>query len=355
MKNLTAFFIFCVISVLLSANLYSEIIETKPDLVLVDPAPASVLKDEAENSVTIIAFNEKQQITVDKDINVNISVPGVVNNLNDFTPATIKAGRLISSHFIHFDPIDPTASADGSDTVSLRGSATFDNDILGIIFIPKDLDESAEVLGLPDVIYPKGTEILNNFTSNETIAINTNSRSVAVQFSAGTDFDQIRVITKGTPGELLTELNLIDAEVVYKNEDKKDSFVLKGDLLPGKDSDGFSFEDEEVSIQVGEASVKIPIGTFVKDNSGVITLVGGTDNENKPNIINVFKAEGTFNGVIFNIVFNELETGLFSFDIDVKDINLVGIVSPLVTRIRIGNELWGTSVKLEGELNFTPN
>jgi hypothetical protein len=139
-------------------------------------APASVVLGATESNVRIVGFNEKQCITLKKDM--------------DTDHGTIPAGSEVSCHFFHSDPV--TASV-------LAGRARFDSHIIDVISGSGDLDASDPPCRRPGVMYPPaGTEAnrgLEAFQATDNYQIIDAGFGIQMQMDVPSFSDQLRVIT----------------------------------------------------------------------------------------------------------------------------------------------------------------
>ena len=66
-------------------------------------APPSVLQGVFESPSAIVAFNERQGVTLASSLAVDITSAGVYDQLSDIHPSTLAAGTAVDSHFVHAD------------------------------------------------------------------------------------------------------------------------------------------------------------------------------------------------------------------------------------------------------------
>jgi hypothetical protein len=112
------------------------------------------------------------------------------------TSAVIPAGTVVDTFFIHNDHV----GADGN--VTLTGSVTFLNDVLGIQTGPDGLVSQSTILGAPGTTYlPAGGGYeLAACPGPEGIVLSADRRTVTVCATTGPVSDDIRVITKPRSG-----------------------------------------------------------------------------------------------------------------------------------------------------------
>ena len=151
--------------------------------------PANVAANVLESDTRIRAFDERQCVTLTSDLAVDI-VPGGGSG-------TIPAGTSVSSQFLHFDPTNASI-------VTLSGSITTDQAVLGVITSQANLDASDSVLGAPGTTYPTGDpardlEGPGPFPSDGDSAAISGTNEVTVTLKDRFHFDQVRVVTACPP------------------------------------------------------------------------------------------------------------------------------------------------------------
>jgi len=106
-------------------------------------APASVVEDAYESDTELRVFDERQAVTLDAPLTVDIGASG-----------TIAAGTVVDSHLLHADPV---GSPEEQEPVTFSGAATFDGEILGVIVIDNPSEAhlaESDFLGAPGTAYP---------------------------------------------------------------------------------------------------------------------------------------------------------------------------------------------------------
>lgn len=160
-----------------SASVYSATVSTTGSITLIPP-PSDVTLGALESNTEIQVFDEVQGLTLAADLAVNFGGVGGV----------ISAGTMINSHFVHKDSID-------SNDVTLGGTATFDEIILGIIASPGNLNASDPILGLAGTNYPTGLNMRGTLFNEigDSIAFADNILTITLRSASRPD--QLRVIT----------------------------------------------------------------------------------------------------------------------------------------------------------------
>ena len=163
--------------------------------------------DDTGANKLIHGWNEQQDVTLDRDIHVDIIHPGVFDHNNDlgyFNQHKIAKGTVVSSHLLYYDP----KYQHRVENVIF----VFDAPIVGIIvasdrfFDPAhnftDYFLESDFLGNPDSLYPtthfddRGLE-LNQF---DEFTFSASGNRLCLNWGASTPGDQIRVITAHSPG-----------------------------------------------------------------------------------------------------------------------------------------------------------
>jgi hypothetical protein len=157
----------------------AAIVSVVPDVVYFEPA--SVVVDETESDLRLIAFNERQCVVLPVDVSTDDEV--------------IRAGTRVSSHLIHGDPITD---------FTLTGRVRFQSNILGVISTRAQLDATDCPLGKPGVAYPNcplpgdpppAPEPLRGLEPADGYMIGGAGRGIEVTMQTGVASDQIRVLT----------------------------------------------------------------------------------------------------------------------------------------------------------------
>jgi hypothetical protein len=175
----------------LSTGVWASITSVAGQMTLIAPPP-SVELHEVESDTTQFAFNERQCVLLGTPLKVNISTPGTFDDETDLTPASIPAGTMVSSHFVHADKVGKTGPR-----AELEGTLTTNADILGVIIKRPALDAS-DFLGAIGTVYPTGLagRQLNLRKQNDFVIVHATLRSVTVHTDNLLHSDQVRVITE---------------------------------------------------------------------------------------------------------------------------------------------------------------
>ena len=167
--------------------------------ILVIPAPPDARTGHLENSASIRAFAEQQNLTLAHPVLVDITVPGTspAGGVQNLSPGQIATGATVSSFFLHYDQ----PGAPGV-VVEAIGSITFDTDVLGIIVLSQALDDTDTYPGLPTTIYTSGDSLrgMEIFPAgSDVITLSPDRRTIIVDFHNVNNADDVRIITAAVP------------------------------------------------------------------------------------------------------------------------------------------------------------
>jgi len=157
-------------------------------------APGSVVPNAGLESFTQAAvFDEQQNVTLVQAAAVDATTTGLFDALADLTPGAIAIGTLISSYYLHADPVGSSGVA-----YTYIGSITFDTDILGIAAQNAQL-LSTQFLGAAGTTYP-GAGTVNGLDfpdGTDSFTISADRRTLDFRLVAWAGSDTLRVITAG--------------------------------------------------------------------------------------------------------------------------------------------------------------
>jgi hypothetical protein len=158
--------------------------------------PSDVRSNQWESDTFARIFQERQAFTLTQPVSVDVSLPGTVRLApDDLSPATIGVGTVLNSFYLHVDSIS-------ENSIDLRGSITFDSDIIGVITGVKDgitsndfgssLALSNSILGRPGVSYSRGaTDLL----PQDFFTITPDLRTLTFRLTTVRGDDNLRIIT----------------------------------------------------------------------------------------------------------------------------------------------------------------
>jgi hypothetical protein len=167
-------------------------------------APESVVKGVWESNNRTRIFQEQSNMTLDEDVLVDITRPGVYGQPEDFTPETIGTGCVVDSYLLHQDAVGNRGN------IFLHSSVTFDQDIVGLIMSNEALAATDPVLGADGTTYPSGSEPLRSLDfplSMDEITISADRRTIHFDLQTKVALDHIRILTAAavvpSPGSLV--------------------------------------------------------------------------------------------------------------------------------------------------------
>jgi hypothetical protein len=157
-------------------------------------APDSVKCNMWESNLITRVFQERSGMILKENMDVDITGPGWYNDRNDLTGGVIEAGTAVDSYLIHQD----RKSRRGF--ILLRGSVTFDSEILGVVvgrdkLMASDLDCGRAGTDYPDVLLARGLELGSLL---DHIVISADRRTIRFTLKTTGVMDQIRVITESS-------------------------------------------------------------------------------------------------------------------------------------------------------------
>ena len=154
--------------------------------------PQDARQDAFEKDGAIRAWDE-QRLRLSSDLAVDITQPGTYGPTSD---QTIPAGTCVGSQFLHLDLV-----GSGENGGLLTGSATTNNDVIGIVVTGSKLNAS-DYLGRPFTTYGKqagrATETASS-ASRDQVRLSQDRRTVSVDMgSRALSQDQVRIITQAS-------------------------------------------------------------------------------------------------------------------------------------------------------------
>ncbi len=156
-------------------------------------SPASVQDGDRTNNRKALLFTEQSNTALAGNLKVEAYLPGVYDNSSVVKRHTLAAGRTVTSYMLHAD-ID----ADGDSPVLMKGSISFNEKILGVIF--GNFGASDSLLGAPGTSYGSavGHGLDMNGPGSDSFRISNDRMRIDFSFYVGGISDQVRIITAGT-------------------------------------------------------------------------------------------------------------------------------------------------------------
>lgn len=187
-KALISFPIIGAIATLAATPSFAAILSTGPAVTEISP-PSSVKANKKQSNDTIYLFQERENFSLPRQVSVDITSPEKYSQKKPLTPGIIPAYVPVDSYFLHVDPIGTLHS------ITLSGSVTFDEEILGLIVLNRNHNDSKNLLGNPGTDYPNQNAKLE-FSANSVDSVEWLENRLDVTLRASSSRDQIRVITE---------------------------------------------------------------------------------------------------------------------------------------------------------------
>ena len=171
----------------------ADIVATTGNIVTVG-APPSVAVGAFESDTRIIAFAERETRVLAMPLALDITAPGSYGGgITTLTPGNANPGDTINSYYVSADIVSVGP-------ISLSGTITFDEPVIGIEVNDSSLDATDARLGAAGTIYPTGVANRGlNLAANDKVILSGNRRDVTINWEVFNVTDQIRIVTAGTP------------------------------------------------------------------------------------------------------------------------------------------------------------
>ena len=157
-----------------------------------------------EDNEHIVVFAERQGITLDSEIPVDLASPGLYQRLHRHNDQKIAAGTTVRSYLLQLDPLG-TRERNSENKPRVTGQITFDKPVIGLIAGTARLTNTDMLLGHPDGQYKttrRGIEPTrkeeNLGIKRDAVILSEDRRTLSLDLSAGSAVDQIRVIVEET-------------------------------------------------------------------------------------------------------------------------------------------------------------
>jgi hypothetical protein len=199
----------CLLVWLTAGQASAAVLAAKGDIQSLSDSPASVVLDVSESDDWVAFFREQRNYELPADLDVDIVDPGRVNGDLPLSPGIIPAGTRVDSYFLH---CDPETSKD-----RWKGTVTFDREILGIVVRTARLIDTNDELGALGTSYE--TRSVLEYQAEDVVELHSDRHSVSIDWFSTIGVDQIRVITRGTPG-----FNYL-ANFMHKIENEEGSYI----------------------------------------------------------------------------------------------------------------------------------
>jgi PEP-CTERM motif len=145
--------------------------------------PPNTVGNDTFQNVNLYGFDEGQNIVIPTALQVDDLANGLGGGSG---PGTLAAGTVVASHYVFFDPKDPT---------SQKGLVNFDSAILAVI-------TSTNLLAASDFLIQTGVTYLNpsarGLEAGDVVSIS-GLNQIQVDWAASTPGDYVRVLTAFSP------------------------------------------------------------------------------------------------------------------------------------------------------------
>jgi len=156
-------------------------------------APGSAVANSSLESFTnAFVFGERQNVTLAQAAPVDATTTGLFDALSDLTPGSVAIGTVVSSYYLHADPVGASSTL-----YTYIGSITFDSDILGVAAQNADL-LATNFLGAAGTTYPSAANVngLDFSEGTDSFTISGDRRTLSFKLVAYAGSDALRVITE---------------------------------------------------------------------------------------------------------------------------------------------------------------
>jgi uncharacterized repeat protein (TIGR01451 family) len=195
---------------LIATSAQGAIIGTTGDVDDTQLIPVSLVTGAYESDASIFIFAEQQAFALTGDLTLDIDASGLYQLETDLTGGTIPSGTKVNSYIMHFDKVG------GAGDLSLAGSVTFDRDVLGIIILTENLDNSDDAVGDAGTQYesdspdPQWHDFREpELNGQDTIDLSGDKRTVTVAWFTAQAIDEIRIIEQA-PSATATAEKTVD-------------------------------------------------------------------------------------------------------------------------------------------------
>ncbi len=175
-----------VLAVGLPSTAFAEIESVEGDVEELVVTEMTSVVDMGSESLSIISFEEQQDVPVSRTLPVDLTGPGLFLYDPDLVATTLDCDGIVSSHLFHIDsPMDASLVGDGA--------ATFVDPVLMVLVTEPSLAETDDLLGHPLVTYPAPGSGGRAWEGNDEIGID--GRRVTFHLGVTNNVDHVRVVT----------------------------------------------------------------------------------------------------------------------------------------------------------------
>jgi hypothetical protein len=166
---------------------FAQILGMTGQIVRPASVPHSLLDGDFSSDTQIAVIREVENFPLPEDVTVNLSQEGTYPT-DPETTAVLTAGTRVNSYLLHVDPVTTTG------TVFL-GGILFHEEILGINYRDRALDNTDPVVGHPRILYPT-EEAWRGSETYISDVLTWSGSSLDVSCEVTGAMDQIRVFTR---------------------------------------------------------------------------------------------------------------------------------------------------------------
>ena len=157
--------------------------------------PSSLKEDAVQSDRSIHLFLEATDVTLTRDVTVDITKPGHYQGHQGLSVA-LRAGHKVDSYLIHWDP----ASSDMLTQIA-SGGVTFRRPIVGLIISDGWLSASDSLLGTATTEYATYMVSRGLETVGDTVEFSQDRLTLQLQLRAPTAIDEIRILVAAPTAE----------------------------------------------------------------------------------------------------------------------------------------------------------
>jgi hypothetical protein len=185
----------CGLGVVTPQSSHANLVSYSGNVQLVAP-PVTVRRDKFESNQFIRVFQEREAQELRSGVRGDACVPGLYDRNAGLVPHWIAAGTVVNSYLIHQD------TTKNAGVITMTGSLTFSEDILGVIVRKHRLRLSDPLLRAQGTLYPQGKKVWRGLELrplHDWFTISNDMRTISFSIRTNRALDQIRVITAATP------------------------------------------------------------------------------------------------------------------------------------------------------------
>ena len=227
-------------------------------LVVASP-PANLQIDKHVSDKCMFLFPEREEVVVGED--------GVlVDESRSGNPATLPEGSVLSSFIVHADKIGSTL-----ESVPLKGSHTFEDEVVGLVLTGDNLEASDVDFGIPRPTHDPGLDYEPDSdlrgVDDDQVSIQPDGHTVVFDLHVSGAIDEVRVLTGTVPDPPVisgSKFHDIDGDGIWDEPEEPG--------LPGWTIDAYEDDGDDL-LEAGEGLIKST--TTGEDGSYSLTVEAG--------------------------------------------------------------------------------